>query len=391
MATPTPLQPRGGLLDMMGQGDSGFAGWLDPRRNAIINFGAGMIGHDTNKGRMAGAAQGLQTGRQQDTAQALLQEERAQAQQQLQQQTAERNQTLEWLKTNYPQYAGLPPAEGFRAAMADMGRAGGGANAEIFFGTPVPFQTEDGVQYGQLGNQGTFRPIPLPEGGQFAPRVTQVDVGNQISVQDQHGNELYRMPKTGSLPTAYEPAPGGGIQPMPGSQPAIEQQQGAARAQSAMNTLEQKHEVVSTQLDRALANANFWTTGTIGGITSAVPGSPAYDLARTLDTIKANIGFEELQTMRDNSPTGGALGQVTERELAFLQSTVANIEQAQSEQQLRENLLLLKRYMQMSQEQRRAAFAQQYGGGQPAGAGAAPIGGGTSSPTSGGYTILGVE
>ena len=98
---------------------------------------------------------------------------------------------------------------------------------------------------------------------------------------------------------------------------------------------------------------------------SAVPGSPAYDLARTLDTIKANIGFNELQTMRDNSPTGGALGSITERELAFLQSTVASIEQPQSEAQLRENLKVLSDYLKSNAQQRRAAFDSQFG--QPAG------------------------
>lgn len=51
----------------------------------------------------------------------------------------------------------------------------------------------------------------------------------------------------------------------------------------------------------------------------------AKDYKQRLDTLKANIGFGELQKMRDNSPTGGALGQVTERELGFLQSVLGAI------------------------------------------------------------------
>ena len=58
-----------------------------------------------------------------------------------------------------------------------------------------------------------------------------------------------------------------------------------------------------------------------------VPGTEAQATAAKLDTIKANIGFDKLQKMRDASPTGGALGQVSERELGFLQSlsSVASI------------------------------------------------------------------
>jgi hypothetical protein len=54
--------------------------------------------------------------------------------------------------------------------------------------------------------------------------------------------------------------------------------------------------------------------------------------------VKANAGFDRLQEMRNNSPTGGALGQVSEREIAFLQSTIGNLEQSQSADQLRQNL-----------------------------------------------------
>lgn len=58
---------------------------------------------------------------------------------------------------------------------------------------------------------------------------------------------------------------------------------------------------------------------------SIIPRTKAKDYAQRLDTLKANIGFGELQRMRDNSPTGGALGQVTERELNFLQSILGAI------------------------------------------------------------------
>jgi hypothetical protein len=45
--------------------------------------------------------------------------------------------------------------------------------------------------------------------------------------------------------------------------------------------------------------------------------------------------------MRDASPTGGALGQVSERELSFLQSVFGSLDQTQSAEELTYNIQLL--------------------------------------------------
>ncbi|MCK9566628.1 MAG: hypothetical protein M0Q43_11340 [Methanothrix sp.] len=71
---------------------------------------------------------------------------------------------------------------------------------------------------------------------------------------------------------------------------------------------------------------------------SWIPGTDSYDLNRYITTIKANLGFDQLQKMRDASPTGGALGQVSERELDYLQSTVVSLDLGQKTETLKENL-----------------------------------------------------
>lgn len=71
---------------------------------------------------------------------------------------------------------------------------------------------------------------------------------------------------------------------------------------------------------------------------SVIPGSAETDLVNQINTIKALIGFDQLQQMRDASPTGGALGQVSERELGFLQSVAGSLNINQSSEQLRDNL-----------------------------------------------------
>jgi hypothetical protein len=187
------------------------------------------------------------------------------------------------------------------------------------------------------------------------------------------GQVVTSIPKDGNIPTGYNQPQPGVIEPMPGSEPDRERQAGRVKASTALNALEQKNAVSINAIDTALGQASGWNTGNVMGNIGAIPvlGQGALDLGKTLDTIKANIGFEELQTMRDNSPTGGALGSVTERELAFLQSTIASIEQSQSEDQLKRNLKTLRDFISSSQERRRAAYVQQYGGGSDA----APSGG----------------
>jgi chemotaxis protein histidine kinase CheA len=80
------------------------------------------------------------------------------------------------------------------------------------------------------------------------------------------------------------------------------------------------------------------TTGILGKPTSFIPGTDAYNLNQRLLTIKANLGFDRLQQMRDASPTGGALGQVAVQELQALQATVGSLDIGQDSKELAKNL-----------------------------------------------------
>ena len=107
---------------------------------------------------------------------------------------------------------------------------------------------------------------------------------------------------------------------------------------------------VTTNIDKLIPQldediASWWPSnvaGFGGKILSNIPGSEARDFEARLETIKANIGFDKLQAMRDASPTGGALGQVSEMELRQLNASMGNLEQSQSPKQLRENLIAVR-------------------------------------------------
>ena len=88
----------------------------------------------------------------------------------------------------------------------------------------------------------------------------------------------------------------------------------------------------------ALGQVSGFTAGMLGKPLSSLGVPAAVDLEENLKTIQANLGFKELQAMREASPTGGALGQVALKELEFLQAALTSLSNRQSPEQLRKNL-----------------------------------------------------
>jgi hypothetical protein len=185
--------------------------------------------------------------------------------------------------------------------------------------------------------------------------------------QDDQGRPvIMQLDRSGrAVRTALPP----GVTPIPPGDLAFDKAQGQERgeafgknvanlgkAEGAFKAYETQQNIVTQDIDRVLKGTNWATTGWVGNVGTYIPGSPAYNLARTLDTIKANIGFDKLAEMRANSPTGGALGAVTEFENKLLQSVLGSLEQAQSPEQLRYNLQRLKDTISTMRTQRREAL-----------------------------------
>ena len=80
-----------------------------------------------------------------------------------------------------------------------------------------------------------------------------------------------------------------------------------------------------------------------GNFLKNVPYTDALELSTQLETIKANIGFDRLATMRERSKTGGALGNISNQEVAFLQATQGNLNQARTGENLRETLISIEK------------------------------------------------
>jgi hypothetical protein len=105
-------------------------------------------------------------------------------------------------------------------------------------------------------------------------------------------------------------------------------------------------EFYDNQIDRAIEQANFWSSGLLG-MTEIVGGTPAANLQATLLPIVSDVAFDQLEAMRAEAAAmgqrGSGLGQVTEREIAMLQSIMGDLDNHQSPAQLRRALREAKR------------------------------------------------
>lgn len=330
---------------MKGILDDTPTGVLDPRSMALMQMGMGLMASSgpsltpTSFGQNLGQAgmQGMQAFQQ---AQQMNQQ---QALRQLQARQIEEQMRLEQEKANRPPalMSGGPGTVFFDPA-----------TKQPIFTVPSPKADEPKVPMTRryrVGDQevteeyvnGAWR--ELGRGNVFAPKGS--------------GTQAAALPKP---PTGYRYRDGTDeLEAIPGG-PKDTSPKDAARAAGAV----QKADTVIRKVDEALGQTGMFSTGLPGAVAGMIPGTPAYNLDKTLDTIKANLGFSELQAMREASPTGGALGQVAIQELAMLQSTVASLDKGQSREQLERGLTQVKTHfenwksaVQQAQQQKPSAPA----------------------------------
>ncbi len=167
--------------------------------------------------------------------------------------------------------------------------------------------------------------------------------------------------------------------------------QAGTKAANALKAFVRKTQTLSSTIDQAIKLAKeggppvLGTTG-FGDALSGVYGTDARSLEKTLDTIRGNLGFDELQRMRDNSPTGGALGQVSEMENRLLQSVLGALDQGGDKAVLIQNLEKIKELYKAVLNEKMGAYRTDYGEPQNRRAGDAD-----ESPvaSSGGFKFLG--
>lgn len=179
--------------------------------------------------------------------------------------------------------------------------------------------------------------------------------------KEAYGRLIGINPET-KAPAGYRVTADGNLEPIPGG-PAdqkmqMQMNQNRARVQEQIA----QTDTVLANVDRAIGMVNSGTAGLGGAFWNNIPGSNARDLRAVIDSIQSNLGFDKLQKMREQSPTGGALGSVSERELQLLNSSVQSLDPTQSPDQLSQNLGLIKVHYENFKNALMGSFEE--GGGQ---------------------------
>jgi hypothetical protein len=139
-------------------------------------------------------------------------------------------------------------------------------------------------------------------------------------------------PRVGTIPPGFQLVQGadGGysMSPIPGGPAARDAAEAEAQANMRQTQGEQFSGVALDDIDRALAilENSPGAGGRAAVLAQYDPESQTASLARAYETIGAYTAFDRLQRMREASPTGGALGAVSERELSLLQNAYGSLD-----------------------------------------------------------------
>lgn len=98
-----------------------------------------------------------------------------------------------------------------------------------------------------------------------------------------------------------------------------------------------------------LMNPDFGEAGFVGGVLSKIPGSDAYDREKELLSIRARLGFEQIDEMKrlakESGASGTGLGQISNIEFQSLQSTVDAIYVGMSAEAQNKALTAIKKHL----------------------------------------------
>lgn len=190
----------------------------------------------------------------------------------------------------------------------------------------------------------------LQLGANASKRLEQMTISaaqQQTADLTRRGQDItLRGQDLGRIPVGYRQTDTGGIEPIPGGpttttlSPKEIQVREAKRPQAtlALKTFEDKTSTLEKDIKElmdhpGLASITGIAAGRLPGIT--VQGRAAEAL---FNRIQKSGGFKELQDMRNASPTGGALGQVSNQENTSLQQTFAAIDRTQEAKDVRKGL-----------------------------------------------------
>jgi len=271
----------------------------------------------------------------------------------------------------------LTPDQRAQAAQVKLGiaprAAGGGQQIRMIRGAdgierPAKFSQQtgaleifDGSGWVQAGEQDQSQGVaqmlqlgesyPIPEG--VPEQAATVTPRSAVSA---NGLFIGRSPEDQARLTAEATPPAGfrfndqgELIPVTGGPAERDLIAGERAKEKRQATLRQRGRTVLRDVQRALEKAD--TAGPYAGpmaevqATDSLPRrwlaaqSPAFELNQHLDSIKSNISIDQIQQIRESSPTGGALGQIPVQQQVFMMQVLGSLNSSiNNPEVLKENL-----------------------------------------------------
>jgi hypothetical protein len=126
--------------------------------------------------------------------------------------------------------------------------------------------------------------------------------------------------------------------PIPGSPAANDAAKVDAAGVARDNKRMTMTDTVTGAADKARALIGNWSTGLVGQGLANIGITDAAEVKRQIDVLKSNASIENLMAMRRESPTGGALGAVTDKETAMLSAAAGALDPGAGAERFREAL-----------------------------------------------------
>lgn len=245
------------------------------------------------------------------------------------------------------------------------------ANVDMYkFNNVSPYQERQlGMEAGRLFNQGTETQFntgrgttrALPQGAGAGSVVWQIPPAVQAQ-RDADASRIITAENNGGagmIPTPNVVQPAGNPSMTPKDRAKLEASRPAETAGAKGLMLQLDNTLFQIdKLDKSPGLSNI--TGPVMGRTPNISGDATNSQAY-LDTLKSQIGVQVLQAMREASKTGGAVGNVTEKEWPILQNQLAALQQSQTTDQFRTNLGVVRTTIRNMRGNALKAFEDNYG------------------------------
>ena len=235
----------------------------------------------------------------------------------------DKNRTADWLASNG------------RQDLAELVRGGmmsGSQASTAFLNGRKPVKRNTAVVGDSLVDVDTGRAI-FTDGDNAGGGVQleNGEIGQLVSTHEPSGTAIYRItqgPNAGQLTSIN----------ISGGKTAVETKENQTKRAKGAAGLVSSASVVLDDIARIrgiIENDGAFTPSatSFGSLLKKIPNTDAFNVNSIAQSILSNIGFDRLDAMRNNSATGGALGNVSNAEIDLLQSNLGKLDQGLNEEE----------------------------------------------------------